>query len=86
MNEQILQTYLKNADIIMAETGTYSDYVDLKNNPSEENLVLIFMLGYFAANQYYTNKVKELLRERKMEFKLSEIHNIIKEISGKPLN
>jgi len=85
MNEQILQTYLRNADIILAETGTYDDFVDLKNNPTEENFVLIFMLGYFAANQYYTNKVKDLLKERKLEFKLSEIHNIIKEVSGKPL-
>ena len=51
----------------------------------QENFVLIFMLGYFAANQYYTNKVKDLLKERKLEFKLSEIHNIIKEVSGKPL-
>lgn len=85
MDEQILQTYLRNADIILAETGTYDDFVDLKNNPTEENFVLIFMLGYFAANQYYTNKVKDLLKERKLEFKLSEIHNIIKEVSGKPL-
>lgn len=85
MTEQILQTYLRNADIILAETGTYADFVELKNNPTEENLVLIFMLGYFAANQYYTNKVKDLLKERKLEFKLSEIHNIIKEVSGKPL-
>jgi len=85
MNQELLQKYLRNADLIMFETGTFDDFMNLKENINDDNLILIFMLGYFASNQYYTNKIKELLNDRKFEFKLSEVHNIVKEISGKPL-
>ena len=80
-----LETYLRNADIIMLETGILDDFFELTNNINDTNLVLIFMLGYFASNQYYTNKLKELLKEKKIDIKLSELHALISEISSKPL-
>lgn len=84
--ENALELYLRNADIIMLETGIFDDFVELKNNINDNNLVLIFMLGYFASNQYYTNKLKELLKENKTDLKLSDLHTIISEISSKPLS
>ena len=85
MNSEMLEKYLRNSVLIQTETGTYDDFFELCQNPTEDNLVLIFMLGYFAANQFYTDKIRELLNERKLEFKLSDVHEIVKEISRKPL-
>lgn len=91
MTEEILQKYLRNSDLIQFETGTFEDFTDLKEQilrgtDIEKNLVLIFALGYFSANQFYTNEVRHLLSDRKMELKLSEFHEIVKKISGKPLS
>lgn len=86
MKKEILEKYMRSSSIIQAETGTLDDFNNLKEDPTESNLVLIFMLGYFAANQYYTDEVRQLLKEKKLELKLSEIHDIVKEISSKPLN
>ena len=91
MTEEILQKYIRNSDLIQFETGTFDDFTQLKEQITkgenvEQNLVLIFSLGYFAANQFYTNEVRHLLSDKKLELKLSEFHEIVKKISGKPLS
>jgi hypothetical protein len=91
MTEEILQKYIRNSDLIQFETGTFDDFTQLKEQIMkgenvEQNLVLIFALGYFAANQFYTNEVRHLLSDKKLELKLSEFHEIVKKISGKPLS
>lgn len=91
MTEEILQKYIRNSDLIQFETGTFEDFTELKEQilrgtDVEKNLVLIFALGYFSANQFYTNEVRHLLSDRKLELKLSEVHDIVKKISGKPLS
>lgn len=85
MESELLEKYLRNSFLIQTETNTFDDFVELCKEPSEQNLNLIYMLGFFAANQCYTDKVREFLAERKLEFKLSEVYNMVKEISGKSL-
>lgn len=90
MSPQLLEKYIRNTEIILSETGTYDDFQEFKSKilemeDVEQNLILVFALGFFAANQYYTDEIKQLLKERKLELKLSEVHSIVKEVSTRPL-